>query len=52
MRNIEDIMTIINTKSNHMKRNILEEIQIMREIKSAGRLIDIISEKNKPWVQV
>ena len=35
MRNIEGIMTIINTQNNHPKINILEDIQIMRTAESA-----------------
>ena len=46
MRNIENIMTVINAESNHKRINILEEIQIMRMSKPADILNDIISGKN------
>ena len=47
MKNISDIMNIINTERNHMKIKILEEFQIIRAAKSADKLNDVINGKNK-----
>ena len=48
MRNVEDIMTVINSESNNRKINILEEIQIVRAAKSVDILNDVINGKNEP----
>ena len=48
MRNIKDIMTIINKESNHTKINILKEIEIIIAEKSADIFNGVISKKNEP----
>ena len=50
MRDIEKIMIIINTESNHIKVNLLEEIQIIGMAKSADILNDVIYGKILPPV--
>ena len=47
MKNIEDIMTSINTESYQTTINVLEEIQIVEAIKSADILNGVINGKNE-----
>jgi hypothetical protein len=52
MKNIDDIMTILQKENNHEKINELEEIEIIKAAASQNMLNDITNGRNDPLYKI